>query len=35
MIKKLLTGDLNGEINSFPPFPGKERNLLRALLARI
>ena len=34
-IKKLLTGNLNAPVDSYPPFPGKERNLLRALLARI
>lgn len=35
MIKHVFTGNLNGCINSFPPFPGKERHLLRAQLARI
>ena len=35
MIKRVLTGNLNSELNTFPPFPGKERNLLRAILARI
>lgn len=30
-----MTGDLNAEINSNPQFPGKERHLLRAQLARI
>jgi len=35
MIKHVFTGDLNAEINSNPPFPGKERHLLRATLARI
>lgn len=34
-IKRLLTGNLNAEVSAYPPFPGKERNLLRALLARI
>ena len=34
-IKRILSGDLNAEIDAFPPFPGKERNLLRALIARI
>lgn len=35
MVKKMLTGNLNAEVNSCPPFPGKERNLLRAQLSRI
>lgn len=35
MIKKQLTGNLNASIDSCPPFPGKERNLLRAQIARI
>ena len=35
MISKLFTGDLNAEVKSCPPFPGKERHLLRAQLARI
>jgi len=35
MIKKQLTGDLNATIDSQPPFPFKERHLLRAQLARI
>lgn len=35
MIKYCFTGDLNACINSCPPFPGKERHLLRAQLARI
>jgi hypothetical protein len=34
-IKKLLKGDLNAEIKSYPLFPGKERHLLRAQIARI
>jgi len=34
-IKRMLSGNLNAEIKSFPAFPGKERNLLRAILARI
>ena len=34
-IKHIFTGDLNAKINSNPPFPGKERHLLRAQLARI
>ena len=35
MIKYQFTGNLNACINTFPPFPGKERHLLRAQLARI
>lgn len=35
MVKKLLTGNLSATIDSAPPFPGKERDLLRAQLARI
>ena len=30
MIKYVFTGDLNASIDSCPPFPGKERHLLRA-----
>ena len=35
MIKREFTGNLNASIDSCPPFPGKERHLLRAQLARI
>lgn len=35
MIKCLFTGNLNADIDSNPPFPGKERHLLRAQIARI
>ena len=35
MVKHVFTGNLNAPINTFPPFPGKERHLLRAQLARI
>jgi len=35
MTKHVFTGNLNAPINTFPPFPGKERHLLRAQLARI
>jgi radial spoke head protein 4A len=31
----MFSGHLNSEIDSNPPFPGKERHLLRAQLARI
>jgi len=34
-IKHIFTGNLNSEIKSNPKFPGKERHLLRAQLARI
>ena len=34
-IKKLLTGRLDAEVNSYPIFSGKERHLLRAQIARI
>lgn len=34
-IKHIFTGDLNACVNANPPFPGKERHLLRAQLARI
>jgi hypothetical protein len=34
-IKHVFTGQLNACIDSCPPFPGKERHLLRAQLARI
>jgi hypothetical protein len=30
MIKHVFTGHLNASIDSNPPFPGKERHLLRA-----
>lgn len=35
LIKKILTGRLDAEVKSYPPFPGKERHLLRAQIARI
>lgn len=34
-IRKFLTGNLDASIISYPPFPGTERNYLRALIARI
>lgn len=34
-IKKLLSGNLDEAILSYPSFPGTEKNLLRALIARI
>ena len=30
-----LTGDLNANVNVYPPFPGKEKHYLKAQLARI
>ena len=35
LLKHVFTGNLNGTIDSCPPFPGKERHLLRCQLARI
>lgn len=35
LIKHIMSGDLNAEVQSNPPFPGKERHFLRAQLARI
>lgn len=35
LLKHVFTGNLNGSIDSCPPFPGKERHLLRCQLARI
>ncbi|XP_046402776.1 radial spoke head protein 6 homolog A [Ischnura elegans] len=34
-IKLAFTGDLDSEVATFPPFPGKEINYLRAQIARI
>jgi len=34
-IKYVFSGNLNAELGTNPPFPGKERHLLRAQLARI
>ena len=34
-IKHILSGDLNAAVNSYPVFPGRERHLLRAQIARI
>jgi Radial spokehead-like protein len=34
-IRKYLTGNLDADILSYPTFPGKEREYLRALIARI
>jgi radial spoke head protein 4/6 len=35
MVKHVFTGNLNSTIDSCPPFPGKERHLLRCQIARI
>ena len=35
LIKKQMTGNLSAEVDSCPPFPGREKHLLRAQLARI
>lgn len=34
-IRKFLTGNLDAPVVSYPPFPGTERNFLRAQIARI
>lgn len=34
-LKKFLTGNLDAEVSAYPPFPGLERNFLRAQIARI
>lgn len=34
-IKRVMTGNLNANVDTNPPFPGKERHFLRAQLARI
>ncbi|CAL8143133.1 unnamed protein product [Orchesella dallaii] len=34
-VRWFLTGNLNSEVRTLPPFPGKEGHYLRALLARI
>jgi len=35
LIKRLFTGDLSARVEAHPPFPGREREYLRAQLARI
>jgi len=35
LFKRVLTGNLDAPVPSYPPFPGTERNLLRAQIARI
>ncbi|GMH95821.1 hypothetical protein TrST_g12223 [Triparma strigata] len=34
-IRRLLTGSLDAAVPSYPPFPGNEANLLRAMIAQI
>eukprot|EP01028_Stygiella_incarcerata_P012851 TRINITY_DN80529_c0_g1_i1.p1 TRINITY_DN80529_c0_g1~~TRINITY_DN80529_c0_g1_i1.p1 ORF type:complete len:618 (-),score=237.09 TRINITY_DN80529_c0_g1_i1:303-2156(-) len=34
-IRRFLTGKLDASVKCFPPFPGKEKELVRALIARI
>jgi radial spoke head protein 4A len=34
-IKYIFSGDLNKEVVSYPPFPGKEKHLLKAQIVRI
>lgn len=34
-IRKYVTGDLTADVRAYPPFPGKEKEYLRALIARI
>lgn len=34
-IRKFFTGDLEADIHSYPKYPGKEKHLLRAQIARI
>lgn len=35
LFRRLLTGNLDADVPSYPPFPGTERNLLRAIIACI
>lgn len=34
-VKRYFTGDLDAPVPGYPPYPGRERNLLRAQIARI
>lgn len=34
-VRRFLTGNLDAQVPSFPPFPGVEKNFLRAQIARI
>lgn len=35
LVRKFFTGDLQADVRAFPPFPGKEKEYLRAQIARI
>jgi len=35
VVRKLFTGDLNAPVRAYPPFPGAEKEYLRAQIARI
>lgn len=35
MLRKVFTGDLEAAVYGYPPFPGVEKNYLRAVIARI
>jgi radial spoke head protein 4A len=35
LFKRILTGNLENSVPSYPPFPGKEKHLLRAIIALI
>ena len=35
LINYIFSGDLNSEVKCYPPFPGKEKHLLKAILCRI
>lgn len=35
LVRKYFTGDLDAQVRCFPPFPGKERQYLRAQIARL
>jgi len=35
LVKRVFTGNLNANVDTNPPFPGKERHFLRAMIARI
>jgi radial spoke head protein 4A len=34
-LRKIFTGDLEAPVYGYPPFPGQEKNYLRAIIARI
>ena len=34
LIRKLFTGDLQADVRAYPPFPGKEKEYLRAQIVR-